>query len=436
MRPHIFGRVKQRTPSHASSHPPGRTPARLARTLIALLIAAGVTLRVVDFPVAVYTPDEDAYADFYATPMFENGAGALPRLVREYNARADLFDFPSPTRVGHLWAIVGFMNLLGHATIQNAAWASAAASMLILLLIARLGLRALNPWATAIALLFAAFSPLDRAMARRVWGDELFAACALAALLAFIIWATGARRARWMVLCLALAGYSVLVKENGLVVLGLATAGFAIVEARVSGVRGAALAALAGVATLAVTVAALALACGGIEPLRATFARVAAASHGNAYMQKYQTGGPGYYARGLLALQPVPVLLGLLAAAAVALRRPALGSTWKAPRARTAITVLATFTLAFAALALVWPQKNLRFLSPVYAPLDLLAGAVVWAALDRARAHWPTPALRAGVALVAVALIVAAIADQQRFVELFIHRGIPDLATPWFTGVR
>ena len=420
--------MKQRLPSHP--------PARLASALIALLIALGVTLRVIDFPVAVYTPDEDAYADFYATPIFENGAGALPRLVREYNARPDMLQFPSPTRVGHLWVIVGFMNLLGRATIQNAAWASAAASFLILLLIARIGLRSLSPWATAIALLFAVVSPLDRAMARRVWGDELFALCALASLHAFIAWAAGARRARWWVLCLGLAGFSILVKETGLVVLGCATVGLAIVAWRASGPRGAALAVVAGAATLVVSVGVLALACGGLEPLRATFARVAAASHGNDYMMKYQTGGPGYYVRGLMLLQPVPMVLGLLGAVGVALRWPALRSSFRTPRAQTALATLAAFTLAFVALALVWPQKNMRFLSPIYAPLDLLAGAAVVAALGAGRRWLPAPAHRIGVALVAVALLAAAIADQQRFVELFIRRGIPDLATPWFTAAR
>lgn len=424
--------MKQRSASHPPSHPPGR----LAHALIALLIALGVTLRVLDFPVAVYTPDEDAYADFYATPIYDNGAGELPKLVREYNARPDMLQFPSPTRVGHLWAIVGFMNLLGRATIQNAAWASAAASMLILLLIARIGLRSLNPWATAIALLFAVVSPLDRAMARRVWGDELFAACALATLHAFIAWASGPRRTRWMVLCLVFAGYSILIKETGLMVLGCATAGLAIVAWRASGPRGAALALLAGAATLVASIAALAIACGGLEPLRATFARMAAASHGNEYMMKYQTGGPGYYVRGLMALQPLPIILGLLGAVAVALRWPALRWSFKTPRAQTALATLAAFTLAFAALALVWPQKNLRFLSPIYAPLDLLAGAALWAALNARRWRLPAPALRIGVALVAVALLAAAIADQQRFVELFLRRGIPDLATPWFTPAR
>ncbi len=413
-------RVKQRLPSPAS--------ARLAHALIALLIALGVTLRVVDFPVAVYTPDEDAYADFYATPIYENGAGALPKLVREYNARPDMLEFPSPTRVGHLWAIVGFMNLLGHATIQNAAWASAAASMLILLLMAWLGLRALGPWTSVLALLFAAVSPLDRAMARRVWGDELFAACALASLLAFVAWASGARRARWWVLCLTLAGYSILIKETGLVVLGCATAGLAIVAWRASGPRGAAFALLAG--------AAIALACGGLEPLRATFARVAAASHGNEYMRTYQIGGPGYYARGLLALQPLPMVVGLVGAVAVALRAPALRAAFETPRAQVALATLAAFTLAFAALALAWPQKNLRFLSPIYAPLDLLAGAVMVAALQRVRARLPAQVFRLGVAVIAVALLGLALADHQRFVELFLRRGIPDLATPWFTAAR
>ncbi len=392
-----------------------------------------MTLRVVDFPVAVYTPDEDTCADFYATPMFEHGPGVLPGLVRDYNARPDMLEFPSPTRVGHLWAIVGFMNLIGRATIQNAAWVSAAAGMLILLLIARLGFAGLGPWASVIALLFAAVSPLDRAMARRVWGDELFAACSLAALAAFIAWAAGGRRARWMALCLALAGYAILIKETGLVVLGCATAGLAVVAWRATGPRDGARALLAGGAALAVAVTVLALACGGLEPLRATFARVAAAGQGNEYMRKYQAGGPGYYARGLMALEPVPVVLGLLAALAVALRR----APWRAAtpaRTRATLAALAAFTLAFTTVAVLWPQKNLRFLSPVYPALDLLAGAAVVAALEAARARLPAPAHRLVVALVAVALVAVALVEQQRFVELFLRRGIPDLATPWFTA--
>jgi hypothetical protein len=410
------------------------SPARLAHALVAALLAAGIALRILHFPVAVYTPDEDAYATFYATPMYDNGPGVLPRLVRDYNARPEMSQFPSPTRVGHLWAIVGLMNLAGRATVQTAAAVSTIASIAILLLVARLGLRFLGPRVTAVALLFAVASPLDLAMARRVWGDELFALCALAALLAFLEHAAGARRARSMAVCLAFAGYSILVKESGLLVLGLATAALAVVAWRAAGPRGAARTLLAGAGTLVMAIATLAAACGGIAPLAATFARAAAGAT-NAYMREYQSGGPGYYARGLLLLQPLPVVLGLLAAI-VAAARPRLVLPAAHPSAALALRSLAWLTLAFLAAALAWPQKNLRFLSPIYAPLDLLAAALVWGALERARARLPAAARETGVALAGAALLVAAVADHQRFVELFERRGIPDLATPWFTHAR
>jgi hypothetical protein len=325
---------------------------------------------VVHFPVKVYTPDEDAYANFYAGPMFEHGLGELPKLVRDYNARPDLFQFPSPTRAGHLWAIVGFMNLAGRATIQNAAWVSTIASLMILLLVARIGLGFLGPGATAIALLFAVVSPLDLAMARRAWGDELFALCALAATAAFLEYAAGAQRGCWKLLSLGLAGDSILIKESGLVVLTLATFGFALVAWRASGRRAAATALFAGLGTLLVSAAVLAAPCGGIEPLCATLARVGAATSMNECMRSYQTGGPGYYARGLWLLHPLPVVLGTLGALAVALRIPPLRRAVDRPRARTALVALAWFTILFAAVALAWPQKNMRFLSPIYAPLD------------------------------------------------------------------
>ena len=387
----------------------------------------------VHFPVEVYTPDEDAYANFYARPMFEHGLGELPKLVRDYNARPDMSQFPSPTRAGHLWAIVGFMNLAGRATIQNAAWVSAIASMLILLLVARIGLGFLEPGATAIALLFAVVSPLDLAMARRAWGDELFALCALAATAAFLESTAGAHRGRWKLLSLGLAGYSILIKETGLVVLALATFGFVLVAWRALGLRAAVTALFAGLATLLVSAAVLTATCGGIEPLRATLARVGAANTLNEYMRSYQTGGPGYYARGLGLLHPLPVVLGALGALAVALRIPRSSRAFDRPRARAALVTLAWFTILFAAVALAWPQKNMRFLSPIYAPLDLIAGSAVWTALEGARNRLPPAAFRVVLALGAAALLGAAVADHQRFVELFIRRGIPDLATPWFT---
>jgi hypothetical protein len=180
----------------------------------------------------------------------------------------------------------------------------------------------------------------------------------------------------------------------------------------------------------------LAVACGGIEQVSAAFARAASGSHMNDYMRRYQTGGPGYYARGLGLLQPLPVALGLLAAALAVPWAWPLRPAWSTTRARTALQSLGGFMLAFVAIALAYPQKNMRFLSPLYAPIALLAAALVWAAIATLRARLPATAYRIGVAVIAAALVAAAVADHQRFVEYFITRGIPDLATPWLTQLR
>jgi hypothetical protein len=418
---------------------PSPPAGRLPYVLVALLLAAGVALRIVHFPVAVYTPDEDAYANFYAVPLYEHGLARLPDLVREYDARADLHDFPSPTRVGHLWAIVGLMNLLNDDSVQTAARVSALASMLALALLAWMGWRFVNPWAACAALAFALASPLDLAMARRAWGDELFGLVALAALAAFLAHLEAPARGRARVVCLVFAAASVLVKETGLVLLALATLGLALVDGRAAGARGALRSLAAGTIALALAAGALALACGGVEPLRAALVRLFGGG-ANAYMREYQSGGPAYYPRGLAAVQPVAMALGF-AAAAIAVARPAwlapaAGLTGRADDARrtaAALRALGAFALAFALVAALWSQKNLRFLSPIYAPLFLLAGALAASLAVRLGGRAGSGRARAVAWAVAIVLLAVAVADERRFVELFVRRGIPDLATPWFT---
>jgi len=91
-------------------------------------------------------------------------------------------------------------------------------------------------------------------MARRVWGDELFALCALAALHAFPRYAAVLTAGTLDGSRPGACGYSILIKETGLVVLGLATAGFAIVAWRASGLAARPFVLLAGAATLAAAV--------------------------------------------------------------------------------------------------------------------------------------------------------------------------------------
>src|SRR5262245_18158942 len=187
----------------------------------------------------VYTPDEDAYVNFYAVPLLQQGLGHLPALVKEYNARPEMHAFPSPTRVGQLWPMVATMIILSDDSPRAAAVLSAAASVAILIAIWILGASFFHPWVAAMALLFAIVSPMDLAMARRAWGDEPFALLTLLVTWTFMLHARAPRRRGWAIACLALAGYSILTKESGMLVLALATGGLVVVTWRASGARGA-----------------------------------------------------------------------------------------------------------------------------------------------------------------------------------------------------
>src|SRR5262245_35787258 len=177
---------------------PPRGSDRLAYIAVVCLVALGIALRVAHHVVPVYTPDEDANADFYAVPIYDNGLSELPKLVWDYkHAPAGFEHYTSPTRVGHLLPIVALMKLTKRPTIETAAWVSIAASMLALVLIALMGVRFLGAWVAAIALVFAAVSPLDLAMSRRVWGDELLALCALGVLWALLEHAAVPGRGFW-----------------------------------------------------------------------------------------------------------------------------------------------------------------------------------------------------------------------------------------------
>jgi 4-amino-4-deoxy-L-arabinose transferase-like glycosyltransferase len=265
----------------------------------------------------VYTPDEDAYVNFYAVPLLQQGLGHLPALVKDYNARPELHAFPSPTRVGQLWPMVATMLILSDDSPRAAAVLSATSSVAILIVVWLLGATFFHPWVAAMAL-FAVVSPMEPAMARRAWGDEPFAFLTLAVTWTFLLHARAPRRSGWAIACLALAGYSILTKESGMLVLALATPGLTVVAWRAAGPRGALVMLGAGALTLGIACGALALAVGGWEPLTAALHRLSDTSIVNRYMREYQSGGPEYYVRGLGLLQPVPVALGLLSALLIA----------------------------------------------------------------------------------------------------------------------
>ena len=97
-----------------------------------------------------------------------------------------------------------------------------------------------------------------------------------------------------------------------------------------------------------------------------------------------------------------------------------------------ALATLGWMSLTVGAAIAVLPQKNMRFLSPVYPALDLLAAAVIVGGLRQASARLPRAAGIALFVMLAIGLLAAGYLDQARFVRYFITGGIADLATPWF----
>jgi len=101
------------------------------------------------------------------------------------------------------------------------------------------------------------------------------------------------------------------------------------------------------------------------------------------------------------------------------------------PAASTALVSLSVLVVCLAIVALAYPQKNMRFLSPIVAPIHVLAAVSLVALVETVRTARGGAPRWVAVAGVAVLLVVAAALEDRQFVHFFIERGVPDLATPW-----
>jgi len=408
--------------------PAARAPAAL-HLVVGVLLTIGMVLRIMAFPVGARTPDEQVYT-FYAQGLSHGGFGALPELMQGYVGRPQLHVLPPPIRLGHYGLVAGLMSVTGNASAEAGALLSTLSSCLILVLVAWLGFAYFGPWAALLALGFAVPSPVDLALARRAWGDELLALVTLAALVAFLEHGDGSRRTVWALACLFLAAYSVLVKETGILILAMATLGLTVAAWRASGPRAAVAMLGAGVIAGLLAIGTLVLAGGGASLVRSALSVASTAARSNPYVLRYQTGGIVYYARGLALLEPVPAVLGAASALLVA-------GLWlrgridvARPREQRALSALAALVLGLGTAAVLYPQKNLRFLSPLYASLDLLAAALIVRATRAAAPRLSPRVLRITASAGLLVLVLSGVVEHGRFVEYFVRRGIPDLVTP------
>jgi len=172
---------------------------------------------------------------------------------------------------------------------------------------------------------------------------------------------------------------------------------------------------------------------GGWAELRRTLEMSREALAPDDYLRHYQTGGVGYYLTGLRLLQPVLFLLGALGAVLAVLRAPFLSARLPRLAARGALAALGGLALAFGAVAFSYYSKNLRFLSPIFAPVALLAAGVAWGCGAFLWERAPRRLALAGIVAIALALATSAVLDVRRFDHYFNELEIQDLATPWFT---
>jgi hypothetical protein len=296
-------------------------------------------------------------------------------------------------------------------------------SVLSLALLAWTGWRFFNPWVAAAALLLAVCCVPDLVLARRAWQDSSMelAGMAIACLACEAL--TRVNRLPWLVALSAACGYSLLIKDSSPAVFAfwLAWVAGVLVVNEKNWRDAMRLVALSAAATALAVMFLLALA-GGFRPLLDVFVRTAAAMAGNAYAVEYQSGSWIRFIGTFFQLSPVAMNLFVLGALASVL--PCEGKP-----GRPVLIGLAAFPLFLLGSSLVVPySQNIRYLSPVYGPVYLIAAYGLWRAMELARSAMNATAFRFASAFVFAALIASAVEDWREFDRLFVVNEIADLS--------
>ena len=415
----------------SGAEPRRRAPWAPLAACVAVL-AVAVTLRVVWFGVADRSPDEQLYTQF-GRGIAHEGLAWFPRTVAAYTGEGDV-EYPWVHRAGFLSLVALAQVVSGRHDPVAGELLSCTTSIAAVALTGVLAWVLLSPWCAVLAMLFLAVSPLDLALARRAWQDDVVALATLSIVALLLKALARPDERRWRVAFFLVSGVTLLIKESVALPFGFG----GCVLAWDSWVRSRdarrAVAPLAwGAAVTALVIGAVIALCGGLAPARALLAMTPEAWAPDAYLREYQTGGVGYYVIGLRILQPVPWLLGCIAAALAVVDAPLLRGPWCAASGGRALRVLGGYVFFFLTVSCIYSSKNMRFLSPIYSPVAMLAAALVMSVLRWLEARAPLAARRGAVAVVAGLLLLAAWSDARRFDHYFNEIQIQDLATPWFT---
>jgi hypothetical protein len=401
--------------------------------LLAVLLSAGVAMRLAHFKdVDARGPDELVYS-YFASRIAREGFSAVPSLFASYEANVPSRFYPGPTRFGHLIFFAAAIRITGDPTARSGAVVSLVCSILSLVLCAWIGLRFFTPEIALLAVTFLGSSVGELGMSRRAWQDMLFG---FASFLLVYITCEITRRARdWRLYTLfyGVGIFCLMTKENAVIPYGLCALwllGILLWQER--SWRAATAFAVAGLTSIAISLGAFCVLAG--SPRLAFSVLDHALRHQTGDPSNFTVrccSGPWYQFSYLLWIVGPVVTAAALFGLVIALSRRPLVTGGKRPDSRI-VRLCGLITVGVWSFASFYPNiQNLRMFSPADGTFCLLAGFAVWHLISRARHILPRRISRVMAVLLVMLVVLGALRDYGVFRSVVVQTDMQELPAIW-----
>jgi len=401
------------------------SPARLKRLLlVALLVAvcAGVAMRVGNLTATHNAPDEWSYTN-QAALVLREGHGAFPDLIAAFHGDTGL---PPPTRAGFLYLLAGVMAVTGRTDLMPGIWLSCAASVISLLLVARIGWRFLGPTTAVFATVFYAVSSLPLMTSRRVWQDAAVETLALLLILFGGEIVSGATHWGWSLGFCVTGAACLTMKEMPTAIFLLISACVLVsLVRRSSGTTQLVVFIGIWIVSVVAAVSWLIFLLGDWRPL-VEYPRLTSAFLANGtYSRNYESGSALDLMHGFLLVSPFAALCFLLGL--MVLMAPKFFTA--AAESRLMAYFLAAFTVLLMAVAVIVPHHlNFRYICPAFGPFYLVAGLGFSGTIGTIMRYLSMPQRRVFAGCCGLAILFYASGDALTFENHFARTEVRDMS--------
>lgn len=389
--------------------------------LIAIL-SAGIFLRLhnLDFDTQSSlnrSPDEPIYTAYASVIAHEGLKNGTQISIGEYNKNEKLQGYPPPTRIGYLYPLALVMRMTGRFDTDLGIYVSCAVSILALFVLAAIVIRFFNPIIAISSCLLMAFSPMELMLARKVWQDNLMTL--VSGILLYLCLEITLGPPNWILLSLfaVLGGYSLLIKESGVVIYGLCAIWILAVMLKERRFKSAVISLLIFLASVGVSLFFLVSISGGLSDLLQLFRNFSESWSHNHYVVQYQS-GPWYALwKGFFLVNPFVLFFCLAGSVTILFFE----------RRSAGLCIVFLFFLFLGVASIPKYFKDLRFVSPIYMLYYLLGATAVGAGFS-----WAQKKLKGLWQLTAIALLIIGMStafwiDLANFDKIFIQNHAKDL---------